>query len=56
MSFLSQHIAEQTNTVDPVTGKGSPHHGTLHHQDPDVVAAQFGQRGPLPVPEKEESK
>ena len=32
MSFLSKHIAEQTGTVDPVTGKGSPHHENPHHQ------------------------
>lgn len=34
MSFLSRHIAEQTNSVDPVAGPGSPHHGAQHHAPP----------------------
>lgn len=35
MSFLSRHIAQQTGTVDPVAGPGSPHHDAPHHQKPE---------------------
>lgn len=35
MSFLSRHIADESNSVDPVAGKGSPHHGAQHHELPE---------------------